>query len=77
MSGCNCRSEDPWECESLRWGQPAEAKDTACMCECHVNEKDDDGPTPDEAIVDEEAQEAEEQRHEQPVLGCDCHDCIR
>jgi hypothetical protein len=39
---CNCRSEDPWECESLRWGQPGDVKDAACMCECHTNERDED-----------------------------------
>lgn len=36
-----------------------------------------EGPTPDDAIGEEEAQEAEERRHNYPVLGCDCHDCIR
>jgi hypothetical protein len=53
-------------------GQPAEVKDTACMCECH-----DEGPTPEEEIGNEEAEEMESQRHDQPVLGCDCFDCIR
>jgi hypothetical protein len=47
---------------------------SGCCCECV-----DVNPTlnPEEIRGEEEAQEAEEQRHEQPVLGCDCHDCIR
>jgi hypothetical protein len=36
-----------------------------------------EGPTPDDAIGEEEAEQEQERRHEQPVLGCDCHDCIR
>ncbi len=36
-----------------------------------------EGPTPDDARGDEEAEEEQERRHEQPVIGCDCHDCIK
>jgi len=32
---------------------------------------------PDDQRGEEEFEEMEEQRHEQPVLGCDCFDCIR
>jgi hypothetical protein len=37
----------------------------------------EEGPTPEEAIGDEEAEAEQEQRHEHPVLGCDCFDCMR
>lgn len=65
MSGCNCRSEDPWECESLRWGQPATVKDTACLCSCHTDEDEGDG-----------AEEWMSHKDDGPVPGCNCHDCL-
>jgi hypothetical protein len=32
---------------------------------------------PEEIRGEEEAEAERERRHEQPVLGCDCFDCMR
>lgn len=79
---CNCRSEDPWECESIRWEQPSFVKTTACMCDCHGNDDDEEEPCCGHCGSSNctgsclQEDEEEDGDHDTQVPGCNCHDCI-
>src|SRR6185436_20331649 len=87
--GCNGVPDCKCTCSGCRDEQTRfsyegpEGHDDTCDCDnCtgddvdHEDEADDEGPTPDEERGNDEAAEQEERRHAQPVVGCECRDCL-
>ena len=68
--------EGDWSCAEGFQSGTFQYKDQPVRV-CNAIHPWDEGPTADDERGEAEAAEQESQRHEYPVLGCDCHDCIR
>lgn len=65
------------EIASCTWDETTD-HNVECAKKYDASIPDKDHPNnPDSLEGERAAAVSEEQRHEQPVLGCDCHDCIR
>lgn len=77
VCSCPCHEEED-EDTTGRDGAEEWMHDDTCDCDecCGDEEDEEDGPTPEDAIGEDEAAKQEERRHTQPVVGCECRDCL-